>query len=1026
MTSPTLTVLLVDASGEPSANRARLASALPHAAISSVVSNDGLRESLSHGCPGIIVVSSTVDWASPLDVVETITTLAPECPAVLLVSADGRAVETLTAAMRAGYADCVVDNDELPRRLAASIRAARSDATTRAARRVAESRSAFLADLMSALTSSLDVDDLVAHLARAAVPALADLAVVHIVDDNGDVHARGVAHRDPEIEAVVHELNRDYPTHGNTTVGLGLVLTAGRSVFVPELTTARVGRVAKTPRHGELLEQLGLTSVIIVPLSARGRVLGAFTTARTTPGRRYAQHDLAFVEDVARRAALALDNARLYRESTRARGEIARLTQDLQRRLKELDTLLQVIPIGIGIADDPECRHIRVNQAAAKYLGVTSGQNASMSAPDGDRPPFRCMRDGLEIPANELPMQLAASKGITIREIELDVVRADGQRKTLFEYAAPLLDEDGHLRGSVGAMVDITERKRAEERAEFLNRASMALATSLDVDAMLNELVHLVVPAMGDWCVVDLVEPEGGGVRRRAASHADVRLARRARELPTVFPFGLGHRMNLPTWPLRGGREATVVLAEEMRLFDHLPVELSEQLRTLGADAFVVAPLASKGRPLGVLTVVSATAGRYEREDVSLVEELAFRFGLALDNAWLYDEARTANRLKDEFLATVSHELRTPLNAMLGWIRLLRTGALGPDMTARALEIIERNTVAQTVLINDLLDVSRVVSGKLHLALAEVDLAAVVQAAVDAVRPAADARGVSIETALEATASIVRGDADRLRQVVWNLLSNAVKFTSDGGQVDVSLTELAGQRIQVSVRDTGIGISSEFLPFVFERFRQADSSTTRHHGGLGLGLAIVRHLVELHGGNVRAESAGRGRGATFMVDLPLPPASSIRGDRPVAGTTALVPHPPWPALVGRRILAVDDDAETRELLKTMFARAGAWIETASDAREALSRLKAGPVDLLLADLGLPGEDGLSLIRSVRALAPEAGGDVPAIALTAYARGEDARESLAAGFDRHLAKPVDPDHLCEIVAGVLEARTLRVT
>ena len=259
----------------------------------------------------------------------------------------------------------------------------------------------------------------------------------------------------------------------------------------------RVGRVATTPRHRELLEQLGLTSVIIVPLSARGRVLGAFTTARTTPGRRYAQHDLAFVEDVARRAALALDNARLYRESTRARGEIARLTQDLQRRLKELDTLLQVIPIGIGIADDPECRHIRVNQAAAKYLGVTSGQNASMSAPDGDRPPFRCMRDGQEIPANELPMQLAASKGITIREIELDVVRADGQRKTLFEYAAPLLDEDGHLRGSVGAMVDITERKRAEERAEFLNRASMALATSLDVDAMLNELVHLVVPAHG-------------------------------------------------------------------------------------------------------------------------------------------------------------------------------------------------------------------------------------------------------------------------------------------------------------------------------------------------------------------------------------------------------------------------------------------------------------------------------------------------------------------------------------------------
>jgi signal transduction histidine kinase/BarA-like signal transduction histidine kinase len=372
-------------------------------------------------------------------------------------------------------------------------------------------------------------------------------------------------------------------------------------------------------------------------------------------------------------------------------------------------------------------------------------------------------------------------------------------------------------------------------------------------------------------------------------------------------------------------------------------------------------------------------------------------------------EAEEANRAKDQFLAMLSHELRTPLNAMLGWITMLRSGRADAEATARALETIERNTRMQAALIEDLLDVSRITAGKLSLQRVPVKLPAVIEAAVDAARAAAAARSIALELRLEPGAGPVLGDAARLQQVVWNLLSNAVKFTEPGGRVTASLDRIpAGARIQVC--DTGQGISREFLPHIFDRFRQAEGTITRAHGGLGLGLTIVRHLVEAHGGTVRAESAGVGRGATFTIDLPLAP--SRVGAAPGGPETVAAA----PALDALRVLAVDDNADARDLVAAALAEYGAEATVVGSADEALAALSRARYDVLVADIALPTRDGYDLIRDVRAL-DGARGRIPALALTAHARGEDRDRALAAGYAVHLAKPVEPRRLAEAVASL---------
>lgn len=416
--------------------------------------------------------------------------------------------------------------------------------------------------------------------------------------------------------------------------------------------------------------------------------------------------------------------------------------------------------------------------------------------------------------------------------------------------------------------------------------------------------------------------------------------------------------------------------------------------------------------------------GRWRRAERSLqrqADELREKAGRL---RVLHADAERVNRVKDEFLATLSHELRTPLNAIVGWASLIRSGKVGPDRMAEAADVIVRNAEAQVRMTEDLLDVSRIVSGKLHLRLELTDLGKVVASAIELVRPAAEARRIEIRYVAPAGA-VLAGDPDRLRQVAWNLLSNAVKFTPKNGTVTVGIEGSASQ-LELTVSDTGIGIEPEFVPHLFERFTQADSSPTRRYGGLGLGLAIVRHVAELHGGTVGADSPGRGHGSTFRVTLPVRAvASGASEDAPAAdpgaGPASVAGLPPLDRV---KVLIVDDESDARELVGAVLRHHGAEVRVSASAGEGFDEIRRWRPDVLLADIGMPGEDGYSLIRRIRRLPAVEGGATPAAALTAYAQRDDRERALAAGFDEHLSKPAAPERLARTVARLARAKEAR--
>ena len=395
----------------------------------------------------------------------------------------------------------------------------------------------------------------------------------------------------------------------------------------------------------------------------------------------------------------------------------------------------------------------------------------------------------------------------------------------------------------------------------------------------------------------------------------------------------------------------------------------------------------------------------------------------------LRGEAESANRMKDEFLATVSHELRTPLNAIIGWSHMLRGGRLDEQTVVRAIETIERNAKAQAQLVEDILDVSRVITGKLRLNMGPVDVASVINAAVDSVQLAAESKGIELEVILDPSARHILGDSNRLQQIVWNLLSNAIKFTPSGGRVDIRL-ERVQSKVQIKVSDTGQGIGAEFLPFVFDRFRQADPSSTRNHGGLGLGLAIVRHLVELHGGTVRAHSDGAECGSTFTIQLPI---AVERKDPKKAGwptdtypqTENSIRFLPVPSLKDVQVLMVDDDQDTLQILKVMLEEQQAQVQTATSAAEALEILEWYKPSVLVFDLTMPDEDGYSLIRRIRSLDGKGGSRVPAVALTTHVRIDDRARALSAGFNMFVPKPVEAQELITAIANLAEPRMTEV-
>jgi len=468
------------------------------------------------------------------------------------------------------------------------------------------------------------------------------------------------------------------------------------------------------------------------------------------------------------------------------------------------------------------------------------------------------------------------------------------------------------------------------------------------------------------------------------------------------------------------------------------PVE-NPALRTLGAGAIVglanhtlliakdgverpiddtAAPIRNEqGEVVGVVLVFRDIS---ERKRMELERERLLATAQAAQK-----EAEQANRLKDEFLATASHELRTPLTAVVGWSRMLRTGKLDAENSARALESIERNATLQTKLIDDLLDVSRIITGKLTLDRRPIEIAHVVSDAVNTIRPAADAKHITIETSFDTEAGPVLGDVNRLQQVVWNLLSNAVKFTPKDGRIEVALQRVNSE-VEVSVGDSGEGISSEFLPYVFDRFSQGDGKTTRSHSGLGLGLAIVRQLVELHGGTVKAHSDGPGLGATFKLRLPILSINRVPGSKTAASDLTPVRARVTdglsiecsPRLDGVRVLIVDDDSDTRQMLKAVLSECQAEVITAASAAEAIKEIEQRKPDVLVSDLGMPEQDGYELIKQVRETeSADHTARIPALALTAYAKAEDRVRALAGGYQVHLAKPVEPAEFVLVVANL---------
>ncbi len=546
---------------------------------------------------------------------------------------------------------------------------------------------------------------------------------------------------------------------------------------------------------------------------------------------------------------------------------------------------------------------------------------------------------------------------------------------------------------------DVTEDRRTQQATAFLSKVGGALAGALDQDTILERITELVVPERASWCAVFLA---GARDELGLAAFVHVDLAKREALRRWVVDVAAS-----PDGP------QSVLETRAAKLVDR---------------GLLAVPLLVHWRRTGLLLLGTEAPAGFEDGEVRVAEELGRRLAMLLDNAQLYAEsqqerrrAEEASRAKDELLSVTSHELRTPLNAILGWVRMLRTGGVPPEKRDSALERIERNARLQVQLVDDILDVSRVITGKLRLDVGVVEPLRVLEQALEVIRPAAEAKGVRVhvhETPNDL--GTIRGDAARIQQVLWNLLANAVKFTPRGGDVEVSVARDASH-VTFVVKDTGQGIAPAFLPHAFEPFRQEDGSITRVHGGLGLGLAIVKHLVELHGGNVEATSDGVGHGTRFEVVLPVSSATEAGAILPASssqGRGASTPAEHVRDLESVRVLVVDDEVDARDLVETILLACGARVSKAASAAEALTLFAREPYDVVVSDIGMSGESGLDLVRKVRALPRERGGTVPAIALSAYASAQDRSRALAAGFTAHLGKPMDARELVSIVSALV--------
>lgn len=766
-------------------------------------------------------------------------------------------------------------------------------------------------------------------------------------------------------------------------------------------------------------------------------------------------------------------------------------------RAQELETFMETVPAAVWMANDPYCHHMTVNRAAYELMRLPPGSVLTATPADGEFPfKFKIQKNGQDIPPQELPMQLAGSTGQPV-EAEFEFVFSDEDVRSIYGRAVPLRDEDGAVRGVIGAFLDVTERKQVEQQLrENQERLTLALdaarigswdwnlQTSQVVWTRYHEMIFGYEPGnpqrtYQQWS--SRVHPEDlprvevtvqTAMAKQQDYEDEYRVIWGDGSLHWVSAFGR-FQYNQEAKPIRmlgmlfeisDRKQAEVALRQSELIFRTLADTMPQMFWVTQPDGYheyynqrwydytgktleqtrgegwqdIVHPddvertievwqnSLRTGKTYDIeCRLLRAADGEYRWHLVRAFplrnqeDQIVKWFGSCTD---IHDqklvieeraqalareraariELEKASRLKDDFLAIVSHELRSPLNPILGWSTLLLNRNLNAEKTTQALEIIERNAKLQTRLIDDLLDVSRILRGKLSLNICVVDLVVTIEAALETVRLAAEAKSIQLQTQLDPNVGKVKGDPNRLQQVVGNLLTNAVKFTPAGGRVEIQLQQV-GSEAQIQVTDTGKGISPDFLPYVFERFRQADDVTTRKFGGLGLGLAIVRHIVELHDGTVQVVSPGAGLGASFTVTLPVMTTVSPKSEDKELPNDC-------PNLQGLRIVAVDDDIDSLDLITFILEQYDVEVTPVASAREALAAIAKIQPDLLISDIAMPDIDGYTLIRQVRELEVLHGGRLPAIALTAFAGETNNQKILAAGFQRHITKPVDPDEL----------------